>query len=191
MITLGGAFAYNAANGTTGPVDSNTYNVRDSYIQIAHGTQSLKLTTNGDTFFAVLDVDDNGKMTFDFINENYNSMLLAVSAGDNEVLNSALQISGKIAFDPAAQELSLTKDTVLTLAGEDGNALEITALDDAGGQLTFTDDGIKFAPNTGDGALELNFVSANRKATMDITGAIIFGNDGKLSLEDLGKTETI
>ena len=183
MITLVGAFAYNSATGTTGPVDSNTYNVHDSYLQVAVGNQSLRFTTNGDTFFAALDVDDDGKITFDFNNENYNSMLLKVSTGDTDVLNSALRVNGAIVIDPAAQELSLLKDTVFTMTGDGENALEITALDDAGGKLTVTDAGIRFAPNENDGALELNFVAANRKADLNITGAVIFGNDGKISLK--------
>ncbi len=156
-VTLGGAFSYNAANGTIGSVDSNTYNVHDSYIQIAVGNQTLRFTTNGETFFAALNVDDNGKITLDFINENYNSMLATVSLGGNPVLNAALVVNGSIVVDPATLGITLTKDTAITMT-QGSDVVTITALDDAGGKVSFSDNVISFTPNENDGALSFVLV---------------------------------
>ena len=156
-VTLGGAFSYNAANGTVGSVDSNTYNVHDSYIQIAVGNQTLRFTTNGETFFAALNVDDDGKITLDFINENYNSMLATVSLGGNPVLNAALVVNGSIVVDPATLGITLTKDTAITMT-QGSDVVTITALDEAGGKVSFSGNVISFTPNENDGALSFVLV---------------------------------
>jgi len=114
------------------------------------------------------------------------SLDFAIKRGDEITFAGNLSISGgSIVLEPANETVGLTKSTTLTLTPEKGkDALKITALDDASGQLSFVDGGIRFAPNAGDGKLELNFVSAGRKATLDVTGAVVYGGDGKISLED-------
>ncbi len=114
------------------------------------------------------------------------SLDFAIKRGDQITFAGNLSIGGgSIILDNAAQSVGLTKGTTITLTPERGkDVLKITALDDASGQLSFVDGGIRFAPKAGDGNLELNFVTAGRKATLGLTGAVVLGNDGKISLED-------
>ena len=116
--------------------------------------------------------------------QNDGALQISVSREGKTVFQNTISVTGgSIVFNTAKQEISLTKGTVLTLTQSE-NVLEITALDDAGGNLSFVDGGLRFAPNTGDGALELNFASTGRKATLNVTGAFILGDGGKISLEN-------
>ena len=139
------------------------------------------MATNDTTVVFVPKFSD-GKLEFNFPNENKHEMIFTLSRGEQTLFENQVTIDGTVGFDTTKQELSLTKDTVLTLT-QGNSSLEITALGDAGGKLSFVDGGIRFAPNTGDGELELNFVSINRKANVNVEGAIVLGENGKISLE--------
>jgi len=109
----------------------------------------------------------------------------AVSVVNNGVtiLSPSVSLSGELLFNPETHEMTLTKGSVIT-SDDNGNILTMTALEDAGGQLTVTDSGIRFAPNENDGALQLNFVSSSRSATLNVSGAFVYSGSGQLSLED-------
>ena len=92
-------------------------------------------------------------------------------------------LNGEILINSETNQLFLTQGTSLTF--DDGIAvLQISALGDAGGQYSLTESGLRFAPNENDGALELNFVNVGRKVNLNVTGAITYGGNGQLSLED-------
>ena len=184
-LEIDGVFSYNPNGGTFGLTGANSSHGDGSNTSLQFNSATglgVKLATNDTTVVFVPKFAD-GKLEFNFPNERKDEMLLTLSRDGQTIFENQVTINGTVGFDTAKQELSLTKDTVLTLKQGDNN-LEITALDNAGGNLTFVEGGIRFAPNTGDGQLELNFVSANRKANIDVTGAVVLGKNGKISLED-------
>ena len=184
-LEIDGVFSWRPSTGTFGLTGANSSHGNDSNTSLQLTTDSglgIKLATN-DTTVVFVPTFADGKFEFNFPNENKHEMLFTVSRGGQTTFENQITIDGTVGFDLDAQELSLTKGTVVTLVGENENTLEITALADAGGQLTLTSEGIRFAPNSGDGQLELNFVSTGRKANIDVTGAVVFGKDGKISLE--------
>ena len=183
-LEIDGVFSYNPNGGTFGLTGANSShgNGNNTSLQFTSSNGfGVKMATNDTTVVFVPKFSD-GKLEFNFPNENKHEMIFTLSRGEQTLFENQVTIDGTVGFDTTKQELSLTKDTVLTLT-QGNSSLEITALGDAGGKLSFVDGGIRFAPNTGDGELELNFVSANRKANIDVTGAIIFGENGKISLE--------
>ena len=184
-MEIDGVFSYRPETGTFGLTGANSSygDGNNTSLQFTGSNGlDLKMETNDTTIVFVPKFTD-GKLEFNFPNEAKYAMKFTVNRDGQTIFENNISVDGTIGFDTAKQEISLTKDTVLTLTqGE--NSIEITALDDAGGQLTFTDNGIRFAPNENDGALELNFVSTDRKANIDVTGAIVLSTDGKISLED-------
>ena len=188
-MVIDGVFSYRPETGTFGLTGANSSHGDGNNTSFQFTTQlpdgtsyAFKAETN-DTTVVFVPTFSDGKFEMNFPNENKHSMKFTVSKDGQTVFENNVAINGTIGFDTANQELSLTKDTVLTLTqGE--NSIEITALGDAGGKLNIVDNGLRFAPNTGDGQLELNFVSSGRKANIDVTGAIILGEGGKISLEN-------
>ncbi len=157
------------------------YMTKGTSVDLNAGDFSAVFTANDDA--SVKLSVDNGKIKIT-PDEGDGSIDFTIKRGDTITFASNLSISGgSIVLEPAAQSIGLTKGTTLTLT-QDDNVMTITALDDASGQLSFVDGGIRFAPNAGDGALELNFVTAGRKVTLGLTGAVVYGGDGKISLED-------
>ena len=184
-VEIDGVFSYRPETGTFGLTGANSSHGdgRNTSLQFtsANGL-SVKMETNDTTIVFVPKFDD-GKLEFNFPNERKQSMLFTVSRDEQTLFENNVAVNGTVVFDTTNQEISLTKDTVLTLRqGE--NSIEITALADAGGKFNIVEGGLRFVPNTGDGQLELNFVSANRKANIDVTGALVLGENGKISLED-------
>ncbi|MBR6713529.1 MAG: alpha/beta hydrolase [Selenomonadaceae bacterium] len=187
-MVIDGVFSYSPKTGTFGLTGANSSHGDGNNTSFQFttegptGTYTFKAETNDTTVVFIPSYND-GKFEMNFPNEAKHSMKFTVSKDGQTVFENNVAIDGTIGFDTANQELSLTKDTVLTLTqGE--NSIEITALGDAGGKLNIVDGGLRFAPNTGDGQLELNFVSSGRKANIDVTGAVIFGEGGKISLEN-------
>ncbi|MBR4642089.1 MAG: hypothetical protein IKO74_05120, partial [Selenomonadaceae bacterium] len=176
-MEIDGVFSYRPETGTYGLTGA-----KNTSLQFTdENGLGIKMATNDTTIVFVPKYSD-GKFEVNFPNENKNAMAFTVSKDGQTTFENNVVINGTVGFDTANQELSLTKETVLTLTqGE--NVMTITATDDAGGKLTAVEGGLRFAPNENDGALELNFVSANRKANIDVTGAIDFGEGGKISLE--------
>ena len=188
-MVIDGVFSYRPETGTFGLTGANSSHGDGNNTSFQFTTQlpdgtsyAFKAETN-DTTVVFVPTFSDGKFELNFPNEAKHSMKFTVSKDEQTVFENNVAINGTIGFDTTKQELSLTKDTVLTLTQGD-NSIEITALGDAGGKLNIVDGGLRFAPNTGDGELELNFVSANRKANIDVTGAIVFGEDAKISLEN-------
>ena len=183
-LKLGGVVSYRPETKTFGLTGANSShgNGENTSAEITFDSgYSLKIATSDTTVVFIPTISD-GKLNMSFPNKRKHALRFTLSKDGQVAFDNNLIIDGTVGFDPTKQEISLKKGTTLTLG--DSNELVITALDDAGGQLTFTDDGIKFSPNEGDGALELNFVSAERKANLNITGAVIFGENGKISLDD-------
>ncbi|MBQ3433878.1 MAG: hypothetical protein IJG24_02395, partial [Selenomonadaceae bacterium] len=187
-MVIDGVFSYRPETGTFGLTGANSSHGDGSNTSLQFttegptGTYTFKAETN-DTTVVFVPTFSDGKFELNFPNEAKHSMKFTVSKDEQTVFENNVAINGTVGFDTTKQELSLTKDTVLTLTQGD-NSIEITALGDAGGKLNIVDGGLRFAPNTGDGELELNFVSANRKANIDVTGAIVFGENAKISLEN-------
>ncbi len=185
---VGGVFSYRPETGTFGLTGaSSSYgDGTNTFAQLTlngqDGSRTFRAETNDVTLVFIPTYTD-GKFEFNFPNENKHAMKFTISDDGQTAFSSNIAVDGTVGIDPDTQEISLAKGTVLTLT-QGTNDLEITALDEAGGKLTVTDDGIRFVPNADDGKLELSFVNTGRKATLDITGAVVFGNDGKLSLED-------
>lgn len=116
--------------------------------------------------------------------ENDGGLKISLTKGGNVIYAGEINVTGgTIFFDPTTKEFSLTKGTVISLDQGD-REVKISALDNAGGKLNLIDGGIRFSPNEGDGALELNFVNENRKATINVNGAFVFCLDGRISLEN-------
>ncbi|MBR4032397.1 MAG: hypothetical protein IKJ07_06655 [Clostridia bacterium] len=183
-LTAGGVLSFNPTTGTFGLTGANSSHGdgNNTFAQITTDNgYSVKLATNDTTVVFIPTITD-GKLELNFPNENKNAMLFTLGKDGNQILQRQLIINGTIGVDNASQELSLTKDTVLSLSPDGENWLEITATADASGQLTFTEEGIRFAPNAGDGKLQLTI--DNRQATLDVSaGAIILNGDGMMSLE--------
>ena len=186
-MVIDGVFSYRPETGTYGLTGANSSHGDGNNTSLQFttegptGTYTFKAETN-DTTVVFVPTFSDGKFEVNFPNENKQAMKFTVSKDGEEVFANNVAVNGTVGFDTAKHELSLTKDTVLTLT-QGNNSIEITALADAGGKLNIVDGGLRFAPNENDGALELNFVSANRKANIDVTGAIDFGEGGKISLE--------
>ena len=183
-LTAGGVLSYNPASGTFGLTGANSShgNGTNTFAQLNVNGYEVKMATNDTTVVFVPTITD-GRLDINFPNERKHEMLFTLSKDGNTIMEDQAVITGTVGFDIASKELHFTKGTVLTL-GSGERSLEITALDDASGQLTFTDSGIRFAPNAGDGQLELNFVSSDRKANIDVSsGALILNSDRTLSLE--------
>ncbi|MBR3746163.1 MAG: hypothetical protein IKN27_04300, partial [Selenomonadaceae bacterium] len=183
-LTAGGVLSYNPASGTFGLTGANSShgNGTNTFAQLNVNGYEVKMATNDTTVVFVPTITD-GRLDINFPNERKHEMLFTLSKDGNTILEDQAIINGTVGFDIASKELHFTKGTVLTLGSGD-RVLEITALEDAGGQLTFTDSGIRFAPNAGDGQLELNFVASDRKANIDVSsGALILNSDRTLSLE--------
>ena len=186
-LTAGGVVSYNPTTGTYGLTGANSSHGdgTNTFAEITTDNgYNIKLETNDTTVVFVPKIAD-GKLELNFPNENKNAMAFTLGKDGETILERQLIVNGTIGFDVASQEISLTQGTVISLSPDGENWLELTAKDDASGQLQFTDSGIRFAPNAGDGKLELNFTANNRKATLDVSaGAIILGNDGMMSLEE-------
>ncbi|MBO4779156.1 MAG: hypothetical protein J5497_00815, partial [Selenomonadaceae bacterium] len=167
---------------------SISYNSTTNKFAVKAGTKSyLGEGKFPDQFVAKNDFDisvtktDDGKFKFSLGDE---SVSFDLTRNGTAIMGSTITLDGSILVDPTNNEISLPKDTVLTLTSGTGKKLQITALDDAGGKLTFANGGLRFKPNENDGALEFNFVDAERKATLDVTGAFTYKGLGALSLED-------
>ena len=181
-LNLGGVVSYRPETGTFGLTGANSShgNGENTFAEFTFDNgYSFKMQTSNTTIVFIPQISD-GKLAVNFPNERKHELKFTLGKDGQTFFENNIIVDGTVGFDPTKQEISLKKDTSLTL----GNDLVITALDDAGGQITFVDGGIKFSPNEGDGALELNFVSAERKANLNITGAVIFGANNKISLED-------
>lgn len=146
---------------------AKTYNFPTELV--AQNDFSIQMTKRDDGLYSFTIPD--GAADFSIVNNGVTMM------------ESRLSLNGEIFSNPATHEIFLTKGTTFTL-GKDGKILEVTALDDAGGQMTFTESGIRFAPHENDGALEFNFLLPGRKATLDVTGAFTYGGLGRMSLEN-------
>ena len=187
-MVIDGVFSYRPETGTFGLTGANSSHGDGNNTSLQFttegptGTYTFKAETS-DTTVVFVPTFSDGKFELNFPNENKNAMKFTVSKDGEEVFANNVAVNGTVGFDTTNHELSLTKDTVLTLT-QGNNSMEITALGDAGGALSIVDGGLRFVPNTGDGQLELNFVSANRKANIDVTGAVIFGEGAKISLEN-------
>ena len=186
-LTAGGVLSFNPATGTCGLTGANSSHGdgKNTFAEITTDNgYNIKLETNDTTVVFIPKLSD-GKLELNFPNENKNAMAFTLGKDGETILERQLIVNGTIGFDVASQEISLTQGTVISLSPDGENWLEFTAKGDASGQLQFTDSGIRFAPNAGDGSLELNFTANNRKATLDVSaGAIILGNDGMMSLEE-------
>ena len=170
------------------------FNLTDGGISYANGKFTVKSGSksyinqgNFPTEFIVqndfsvqLTKKDDGLYAFTFPD---GSADFSVVNGGVTLLSTSLTLNGEILFNPETHEIFLTKGTNFAL-GNSERSLQITALDTAGGQLTLTASGIRFAPHENDGALEFNFIGADRKATLDVTGAFTYGGNGRMSLED-------
>ena len=185
-MEMGGVFSYSPKTGTYGLTGANSSHGdgTNTFLQFTIDGQKTtsRVETNDTTIVFIPNLSD-GKLEINFPNERKHAMKLTLTRDGQTIFENNIAIDGVVSSDISAQEITLNKNTVLTLT-QDENEMTITALEDAGGQLTFIDGGIRFAPNAGDGALELNFVTSGRKANLNVTGAIILGEDGKLSLED-------
>lgn len=185
-LTAGGVLSYRPDTGTFGLTGANSSHGdgNNTFAQITTDKgYTINLATNNTTVVFVPTISD-GKLNLEFPNDAKNAMAFTLGKDGETILERQLIVNGTVGIDIASQELSLTQDTVLSLSPDGETWLEITALDDASGQIQFTDNGIRFAPNAGDGKLELNFTTNNRKATLDVSaGAIILNNDGTMSLE--------
>ena len=167
---------------------SISYDSSAGKFTIANGTKTY--LGNGefpDQFVAQSDFDINVTKNSDgtFTLSSGDSAALAIERNGKIVMSTTLTLDGSLIVDPSNNQITMPQGTVLSMTPDEGKTvLEIKALDDAGGQLSFVDDGIRFAPNTGDGALEFNFASSNRKVQLDVTGAFIYKGLGALELED-------
>ena len=181
-LTIEGIISYKPDTNTFGLISSDNTNYEgESSAQINISGISLKVETASSTIVSSISVSDDGKLIINYPLEQYNTSKVTISRDDVNVISNTLSVNGSIVISPSIQEVSLTKDTTLTVI-QNGKEVQITALDDAGGKLTFDNNILHFIANEDDGALELNFVTTKRKATMNVTGEIIFGNDGKISL---------
>ena len=167
---------------------SISYNSTTNKFTVKAGTKSyLGEGKFPDQFVAKNDFDisvtktDDGKFKFSLGDE---SIAFDLTRNGKAIMGSTITLDGSIIVDPTNNEISLPKDTVITMTPGTGKTLKITALDDAGGELTLANGGLRFKPNENDGALEFNFVDAERKATLDVTGAFTYKGLGALSLED-------
>ena len=183
-LETGGVISYRPETGTFGLTGANSSHGdgTNTFAKISVNGYDLQMAT-ADTTVVFIPKLVNGKLEVNFPNARKHAMAFTVSKDDQTILANNLVIDGTIGLDTAAQEISLKKNTVLTLSGDGENSLELTTLDDAGGQLQLTDNGIRFAPKAGDGKLELNFVSTGRKATLDVSSGAIILNNETLSLE--------
>ncbi len=187
-LEINGVFSYRPETGTYGLTGANSShgNGKNTSLQFTlkgqNATYAFKTETNDTTVVFIPSYTD-GKFEVNFPNKAKHAMKFTVSKDGQTVFENKVAIDGKVGFDTATQELSLAKDTVLTFT-QGNNVMTITAVDDAGGKLNIVDGGLRFAPNENDGALELNFVTTGRKANVNVNGAIIFGENNKISLED-------
>ena len=186
QMEVGGVVSYRPKTGTFGLTGANSSHGdgTNTFLQftIDGQTSTSRIETN-DTTIVFIPNYTNGKFEVNFPNERKHAMKFTLTRDGQTVFENNIAIDGTVNFDTTNQGLSLTKDTTLTLTQGD-NVMTITALDDAGGTLNIIDGGIRFSPNSGDGALELNFISTGRKALLNINGAVILSDDGKISLED-------
>ncbi|MBR1646191.1 MAG: hypothetical protein IJ685_05360 [Selenomonadaceae bacterium] len=188
-LNLGGVLSFSPKSGTYGLTGGNSShgNGSNTFAEILfdNGT-GIKMSTCDTTIVFVPTVTSDGTIEFNFPNARKHELKFTVSKDGETTFENQLVIDGTVGLNPSTQELSLKKDTVLTLSNGDENSLEVTALDDASGNFSFTDDGIRFAPNAGDGKLELNFVTGDteRSATLDVTaGALLINTDGTFSFD--------
>ncbi|MBR1580197.1 MAG: hypothetical protein IJ668_06840 [Selenomonadaceae bacterium] len=173
-------FGYDLTDG------SIAYNSSTGKFTVAEGAKTyIKNGDFPDQFVAKGDVDitvsKNDDGTFGFSLED--SASFAIERNGVTVLQTTATLEGSIIANPTTNQITVPKDTTLTMSPGD-NRLQIRAVDDAGGELTLVESGIRFAPNEGDGALEFNFVSAGRKSALEVTGAFVYGGLGRLSVED-------
>lgn len=185
-MEMGGVFSYRPETGTFGLTGANSSHGdgTNTYLQFAiEGQKSTSRLETNDTTIVFIPTLTGDKYEINFPNERKHAMKLTITRDGQTIFENKIAIDGVVGLGTNTQELSLNKGTVLTLTQGD-NVMEITALEEAGGQISFIEGGIRFAPNSDDGALELNFVTTERKANLNITGAIILGEEGKITLED-------
>ena len=163
-------------------VARRVYMTAGTTAQISFGTSIITATATDDAGFNISS-GSTGNIQLTFTEGDGDIQFSITNHDESVVFANNISIVGTIELNPFTGEFSMTKGTVISMWLSD-NKLNITALNNAGGQLTFIDDGLRFAPNEGDGKLELNFVTPNRKAIVDVSGAVVLHDDATISLEE-------
>ncbi len=174
-------FSYNTTKG------SIAYDSSTNKFSVTKGTKTyIKGGKFPDQFVAQgdfeINVEKNSDDTFTFTTDD--TAAVAIQRKGKTIMSTTMTLDGSIIADPTNNQITVPKDTLLTMTPGNGMKLEIKALDDAGGKLSLVKGGIRFAPNENDGALELNFINAERKVQLDVTGAFTYKGLGALSVED-------
>ena len=163
----------------------------DGSMSLASGT-ILDTTVNGTTITVTASGDEPSKMAMTdgkiAITPGDGSALdLALSRSGVQLLSGSLKLtSGEISYDPSTNEITVTKGTELQVDFGNDYSVTLTATDDAGGALRLGEDGITFAPNSGDGGLELSVTRGGetRTTNLNVTGSLTYRLDGSLSLAE-------
>lgn len=149
------------------------------------GEHSVALTANEDAGIN-LGLDDNGKLVIT-PQEGDGSIDVVYSRNGQAAFANNVEISGgSIVVDALSNGIGLTKGTMITLTQADEVQISVTALDDASATLTAVEGGIRFAPDSDDGDLQLSVTrdGVTRIATIGIDGAVVYTRGGNIALED-------
>ena len=158
------------------------YMTKGTTAQISFGTSTITATATDDAGFKISS-GATGNIQLTFTEGDGDIQFSITNQSGSVVFANNISIVGTIELNPFTSEFSMAKGTVISLSLGD-NKLNITALNKAGGLLNFVNGGLRFAPNEGDGKLELNFVTPNRKAIVDVSGAVVLNDDATISLEE-------
>ena len=160
VITIPKDFSLNfnmtSYNGTSASGNIYGDGVNDVYATLVNGTQ-IMLASNGT------------------VGANLN-------LGGLVALNN-VTLSGAIVLDPLTNTLTFAQGS--TLGVDLGTRhIDITATDNAGGQLTFGTSGLTFKSAGGDGGLILSVTEGGqtRQASLNVVGEVIYSLDGSITL---------
>ncbi|MBR4383528.1 MAG: hypothetical protein IKP64_08215 [Selenomonadaceae bacterium] len=164
-IKIGSDDSISLKKGTSFTFTQNDYTATITAIDDA--TTAISIGTDGITF-----TPNTGDGTLDFTIKNSSSSMTA----NVEIL------SGSFTFGENGA-LTVEKGTELKIKFSDDYVVNFKATGDAGGTISLGADGITFAPNSGDGSLDISITrnGETRTANLNMTGSLTYKLDGSIS----------
>ena len=195
-----GAFNFTAVTDSTLNVGYNDVNIHYAGGALTYTANSIKIPAGEISVVGTGDIPINATINFPaaatttfadgVISANVDDVSGEVSVYGMQL--GSLSIDGELSFNQTTREVSFAKDASINVNLPFLNNFDIslTALDNVGGIFAFSTDplGVKFTPNTGDGALGL-VLSEDGTTKFDgelncRAGSLIFGLTGGLSVAD-------
>lgn len=174
-VTVNGSMIFNPA--------TELFTLKDgTSVSFSFDNYTLNATANGDATSKISLTADGmsitpqaGDGTLDFTMMSSNG---SISAGI-EIL------SGGFLFGTNGA-LNVYEGTELQFKFSEDYIVNLKATNSAGGAISIGADGITFAPNSGDGELQLSVTrnGETRTATLDVTGSLTYKLDGSISLAE-------